>query len=448
MKIYNEIRIDIDTGETIYEESFEYHGEIAMCGGGSAPSSTTTTVDPVYNAGMLNLSEEQQDMASSLFNMAMYGVEYNPTEKAYYNSELGKMISETERNRLPANEQSAYAPHGNQGMRHDYDPSKQTSEMQYMQNVVNANQELLGLQTSAETENIKAAMEGFRTQAAQAKAEGEMIGPRQELELANIGLTTAQIDSLKSLIGPQQELSLEDIKTQMQQMGLSQEQVAAASELLPQQTGLASAEIQEQLKQLGLNEAQIASAMELLPQQTELSSAEMDSRLKQLGLTDAQTSSALQLLPQQTALTEAQLQAETGLVPERAGLESEQIAGARELTPFRTAAERAQLEDTATKIGERAPVRSEMYKQALEGIDVEGRVGQAQADVEHGFKTAAGTRTRELQRFGLDPSDPRYQSMTRAGELEKAKTIAGKRTLARDLGEQEKFARLTTAMTL
>ena len=34
MKIYNKIIIDIFTGETVYEDSFEYDGEIALCGGG------------------------------------------------------------------------------------------------------------------------------------------------------------------------------------------------------------------------------------------------------------------------------------------------------------------------------------------------------------------------------------------------------------------------------
>ena len=33
MKIYNKIVIDIFTGETLYEDSFEYEGEVALCGG-------------------------------------------------------------------------------------------------------------------------------------------------------------------------------------------------------------------------------------------------------------------------------------------------------------------------------------------------------------------------------------------------------------------------------
>lgn len=41
MKIYNKIVIDIKSGATIYEDSFEYSGEIAQCKGGSGGSSGT-----------------------------------------------------------------------------------------------------------------------------------------------------------------------------------------------------------------------------------------------------------------------------------------------------------------------------------------------------------------------------------------------------------------------
>jgi len=43
-KIYNKIVIDIFTGETIYEDSFEYEGEVALCGGGKGGEDSTTTV--------------------------------------------------------------------------------------------------------------------------------------------------------------------------------------------------------------------------------------------------------------------------------------------------------------------------------------------------------------------------------------------------------------------
>ena len=45
MKIYNKIIIDIETGETLYEDSFEYDGPIAECsGGGGGGGDQTNTI--------------------------------------------------------------------------------------------------------------------------------------------------------------------------------------------------------------------------------------------------------------------------------------------------------------------------------------------------------------------------------------------------------------------
>lgn len=45
MKIYTKVVISMETGETLYEESYDYHGEIAHCGGGdSGGGDSTTTV--------------------------------------------------------------------------------------------------------------------------------------------------------------------------------------------------------------------------------------------------------------------------------------------------------------------------------------------------------------------------------------------------------------------
>jgi len=42
MKIYNEVRMDLD-GNVVYEDSFWHEGEVAMCmGGGEAPSVSYT----------------------------------------------------------------------------------------------------------------------------------------------------------------------------------------------------------------------------------------------------------------------------------------------------------------------------------------------------------------------------------------------------------------------
>ena len=92
--------------------------------GSGGGSSETTTIDPVYNAGMLRLSQEQQGWAREMLNMFKFGVTYDP------------------------NEQPARAE------REGYDSESVTSEMEYLQNLVESNQSLLGLQTGAQKNRL------------------------------------------------------------------------------------------------------------------------------------------------------------------------------------------------------------------------------------------------------------------------------------------------------
>ena len=54
--------------------------------GSGGGETSTTTVDPVYNAGMLQLSQEQQGWAREMFNMFKYGVTYDPNEQVTVDS--------------------------------------------------------------------------------------------------------------------------------------------------------------------------------------------------------------------------------------------------------------------------------------------------------------------------------------------------------------------------
>jgi len=63
VKIYNKIVIDIFTGETIYEDSFEYSGEVAQCGksGGDGDSTTTVRFAPY-------IEERHQSFLESIYS--------------------------------------------------------------------------------------------------------------------------------------------------------------------------------------------------------------------------------------------------------------------------------------------------------------------------------------------------------------------------------------------
>jgi hypothetical protein len=162
------------------------------------------------------------------------------------------------------------------------------------------------------------------------------------------------------------------------------EQVAANRSLIPEQTEFA--------------QAQIGAGMELLPQETALRGAEIDSRMT--------------LLPGQTALAGKQIEAETALLPAK------------------------------------TDVQGAYYTAALEGPNKTTRQNEAQAGVEHGFKGAAGTLTRNLGRYGIDPTSGAAINAHGTMAIEKAKGIAGARNQAGNQVDDEKFRRLETATAI
>lgn len=62
MKVITKCVIDMDTMETVYEESFENDGPVAECKGGS------TGYDAEYNRRMAEIAEQQMAMAQTAFD--------------------------------------------------------------------------------------------------------------------------------------------------------------------------------------------------------------------------------------------------------------------------------------------------------------------------------------------------------------------------------------------
>jgi hypothetical protein len=67
MKIYKKIRIDIETGAVTHEDSFEYEGPLALCGGGKGGGSTKTEYaqSPEQQAGFNALMPTYQNIGSA-----------------------------------------------------------------------------------------------------------------------------------------------------------------------------------------------------------------------------------------------------------------------------------------------------------------------------------------------------------------------------------------------
>ncbi|WP_051677119.1 hypothetical protein [Maridesulfovibrio frigidus] len=77
MKIYTEVVIDMATGEVEHEESFEYNGPVALCGGSSGGGGDG--IDEAYNDRMATIYEAQQGMSEKSFDF--WETDYKPMEQ-------------------------------------------------------------------------------------------------------------------------------------------------------------------------------------------------------------------------------------------------------------------------------------------------------------------------------------------------------------------------------
>lgn len=138
----------------------------------------------------------------------------------------------------------------------------------------------------------------------------------------------------------------------------------------------------------------------------------------------------MELIPKQTKYMSTFLDAETGLVPQRAGLESALIAEQQE------------------NIALRKPVTSKFYDEVLKGVDVDERVNLARADVESAYAGAESNARRWASSMGINPASKSYSAGLMSLAKEKAAAKVGATSLARRQAEEENFARLSGAVGL
>lgn len=125
-------------------------------------------------------------------------------------------------------------------------------------------------------------------------------------------------------------------------------------------------------------------------------------------------------------------------------LTQQQIQAQSDLLPLQTETAKGQLET----IGKRSGVLQSLYKDALSGVDVEGRVAEHRAGVTGAFKRSQEQANRALSRSGIDPSSGRGLAMTENIGLEQAKMTAGGETAIRRGAESENFQRKAAAAGL
>jgi len=165
-----------------------------------------------------------------------------------------------------------------------------------------------------------------------------------------------------------------------------------------------------------MEQAQIAANTSLIGVQTEAERAKSE-------LEKETATSQLGLLPQQTELAGAQL----GLGLQKTALESEQT--------------QARSEELALA----KPVVSEYYKQALRGVDVGEKVGEAQATTAQAFKGTDAALARTMGRYGITPSSDRAADLAQKKSIEQAKATGAAMTAAKTGAEEENYKRLGDA---
>jgi hypothetical protein len=131
-------------------------------------------------------------------------------------------------------------------------------------------------------------------------------------------------------------------------------------------------------------------------------------------------------------------------VVSEAELTQSQLAAEAELLPGQTEVAKEQLGSEM----ERQGVMKSLYKDALTGVDVEGRVSEHRAGVQQAFKGETDIAKRNLGRMGIDPSSGRGSAMFQNIGLEKAKATSLGETQIRRGAETEDFQRKATAAGL
>jgi hypothetical protein len=165
-------------------------------------------------------------------------------------------------------------------------------------------------------------------------------------------------------------------------------------------------------------------------------------------LARAQLGAKTRLTPFEEDLARTKMRTETGLIPERGELESGQIGMERNLLPHEEKLRTAQMVEGEKLTRGRSGVMQSLYKDALAGIDVEGRVSEHRAGVHHAFKNAQGITNRNMSRMGIDPSSGRGLAVAQQIGLDRAKALAGGEHQIRSAAEDENFKRKAAASGL
>ena len=426
MKIYKEIRLDISSGEVLYENSFEYNGPIEECNGGGG--STTTTIDPAFNAFMAGLYQHNQEFADKAINTYFYGTDYNPYEEiTLYVDENGveKDLKYYETDNLKEGEDKRDPPKWTGSGWTTADGTPLTTRVVTR---AEAAGDTAAITVYKDANGVERDLKNYPGGAYYVEEPRTLYKDANgvEKDLKNYPGATPSWNE-----GVWVDSQGNQIETRVVEGGWVDSKGNPIDTRVT--TGLEL--IQKNTPGAEYDQAAINAQMSLLPSETAAAlatntftanKAETDTRL--LKGYEESTGSGYDLA---TATNIANL----GLVDSRAGLEQSNI-------------DTALLGNTAAQeaINAKRPVTQEFYNQALQGVDVDRRVGQAQTDATMAFQNSGKEMRQQAALAGVNPNSGRFAGALANNSLDQAKAIGSARTSARDSAEQESFARLTTAM--
>ena len=153
------------------------------------------------------------------------------------------------------------------------------------------------------------------------------------------------------------------------------------------------------------------------------------------------------LYTEQARLTRDQIASQREILPEHTGLTLEQIAAQRELLPHQTGLSIDEIETRRGLLPQASRTVRDFWRDARDGVDVQGRMGLAQADITRGYQGVADQQRMADARMGLRPDSGAAMMRQGALQTQQAGDIAGARTLARHQAKQDQFQRLQAAGT-
>ena len=149
---------------------------------------------------------------------------------------------------------------------------------------------------------------------------------------------------------------------------------------------------------------------------------------------------------EQTQANQALLPLETEAAKHKTLLEAQQAQAAQTLLPQQTELAQAQMSDKLNTLQSTQGMKQQFFNEVTNGVDVNGRVAAASADVANGFQNAQAETTRSMSRMGVNPASGRFAGANNAMDISKAAAVAGARSQARSGAEKENFNRLSLGM--